>query len=403
MSTKPPSDYTAATTAYYDAHAAEFCENTASVDMSELYAPFLREIPAGGRILDAGCGSGRDSLAFLKKGYQVVSIDASAEMVNATTKLTGQEAKLLRFDAIDFDNEFDGIWACASLLHVARRDLNAVLARLTKALKPNGVLYLSFKHGDSERIENGRFFNDLNETLLRTVLANHPQLELVRVWTTEDVRNDRRGRQRWLNAIVRRQTVLRSAMTCFIPSAFGQGRKFSPGHPRFRRSPGVYAWYFRNLPPNIPTTGCTSIGEFHLLYVGISPSAPPTNGKAASKQSLLHRVRYHMRGNAEGSTLRLSLGCLLADQLGIELRRVGSGNRFTFSAGEQRLSEWMDENARVAWNVVEEPWKLEEKLISTLHLPLNLDQNAGNEFFPVLSGLRKAARVRARALPILPR
>lgn len=204
MSTKPPSDYAAATTAYYDAHAAEFCENTAAVDMSELYAPFLNEIPAGGRILDAGCGSGRDSLAFLKKGYKVVSIDASPEMVNAATKLTGQSAVLMRFDEMAYENAFDGVWACASLLHVSRQDLHAVLDRLAKALTPGGVLYLSFKHGDAERIENGRFFNDLNEPLLTTVLADHPQLELVRVWNTEDVRNDRRGRQPWLNAIVRR-------------------------------------------------------------------------------------------------------------------------------------------------------------------------------------------------------
>ena len=139
----------------------------------------------------------------------------------------------------------------------------------------------------------------------------------------------------------------------------------------------------------------------HLLYVGISPSAPPAKGKAASKQTLSHRVRSHMRGNASGSTLRLSLGCILADQLGIALRRVGRRGRFTFSAGEQRLSEWMEENARVVWQVYEEPWLLEEKLISTLHLPLNLDQNTRNEFFPVLSGLRKAAKARAKALPIL--
>jgi SAM-dependent methyltransferase len=210
LRTKPPSDYTAATTAYYDANAAEFCENTAAVDMSELYAPFLQEITAGGRILDAGCGSGRDSLAFLKKGYQVVSIDGSAEMVSATTKLIGQSAVLMRFDALDFVGEFDGIWACASLLHIASQDLNSVLARLTKALKPGGVLYLSFKHGDAERIENGRFFNDLNEALLGTVLANVPQLDLVRVWTTEDVRNDRKGRQPWLNAIVRRRSPQRT-------------------------------------------------------------------------------------------------------------------------------------------------------------------------------------------------
>jgi len=402
LSTKLPSDYTVSTVSYYDAHAAEFCENTASVDMSGLYAPFLREMPAGGRILDVGCGSGRDSLAFLQKGYQVVSIDASAKMVNATTKLTGQQAMLLRFDALEFDSEFDGIWACASLLHIARGDLNPVLARLTKALKPNAVLYLSFKHGDSERMETGRFFNDLNETLLRTALANHPQLELVRVWTTEDVRNDRPGRPSWLNAIVRRH----ASTICddlLHPGRLWSRQEILSPISQVPKVPGVYAWYFRNMPSHVPTTGCTITGDFHLLYVGISPSAPPTNGKTASKQTLSHRVRYHMQGNAEGSTLRLSLGCLLADQLGIELRRVGSGNRFTFSTGEQRLSEWMEKNARVVWKVCEEPWKLEKKLISTLHLPLNLDQNAGNEFFPVLSGLRKAAKVRARALPILPR
>ena len=206
MNTKLPSDYVVETVAFYDAHATVFCKSTASVDVSELYAPFLNEIPAGGRILDAGCGSGRDSLAFLRMCYQVVSIDASAEMVKATTKLTGQEAKLLSFDALDFDSEFDGIWACASLLHIARRDLNGVLVRLTRALKPNGVVYLSFKLGDAERVEQSRFFNDLNEPLLRTILASHPQLDLVRLWITEDVRNDRRGRQPWLNAIVRRES-----------------------------------------------------------------------------------------------------------------------------------------------------------------------------------------------------
>jgi SAM-dependent methyltransferase len=126
-------------------------------------------------------------------------------MVNATKQLTGLEARLLAFNAVEFDREFDGIWACAALLHIARQDLDSVLARLTRALKPGGVLYLSFKYGDAERIEGGRFFNDLNEAVLEAVLAHHPQLEVVQVWTTEDVRNERRGGQHWLNAIVRRR------------------------------------------------------------------------------------------------------------------------------------------------------------------------------------------------------
>jgi SAM-dependent methyltransferase len=200
----PPSDYTALTTSYYDAHFAEFCQNTVAVDVSALYVPFLRELPNGGRILDAGCGSGRDSLAFLRKGYHVISIDASREMVSAATKYTGQEALLLPFDALDFESEFDGIWACGSLVHIARRDLNSVLARLSKALKPNGVAYMSFKHGDAERMEGERFFNDLDETTLRSILNVQPELEVVRVWITEDLRNYARGPQQVLNAIVRR-------------------------------------------------------------------------------------------------------------------------------------------------------------------------------------------------------
>jgi SAM-dependent methyltransferase len=106
---RPPSDYKSSTTDYYDTHAAEFCENTVAVDVSALYGPFLRELPTGGRILDAGCDFGRDSLAFLRRGYLVVSIDASREMVAATTKHTGQEALLLTFDVLDFDSEFDGL------------------------------------------------------------------------------------------------------------------------------------------------------------------------------------------------------------------------------------------------------------------------------------------------------
>ena len=205
---KPPSDYAASTTAYYDAHASEFYDNTVGVDMSELYMPFLREIPDGGRILDAGCGSGRDSLAFIRKGYHVVSIDASSEMVAATSRLTGQPAFLMRFDEILFDAEFDGIWACASLLHVARQELALTLAKIAKALKSSGVFYLSFKHGDGERIEGGRFFTDMDEVSFDQLLATQMDLEPLRVWMTDDLRNDRRGRQRWLNAIVRRRVAV---------------------------------------------------------------------------------------------------------------------------------------------------------------------------------------------------
>jgi SAM-dependent methyltransferase len=203
---KLPSDYVASNTAYYDAHADEFCQNTAGVDMSELYVPFLREVPAGGRILDAGSGSGRDSAFFLRKGYRVLAIDASNEMVAATSKLSGQPALRMRFDEVAFDAEFDGIWACASLLHVARQDLPTTMERMARALKPGGVFYLSFKHGDRERVESGRFFTNMDEVSFGKLLATQPELEPLRVWIADDFRDDGRSRLRWFNAIVRRRS-----------------------------------------------------------------------------------------------------------------------------------------------------------------------------------------------------
>ena len=166
------------------------------------------------------------------------------------------------------------------------------------------------------------------------------------------------------------------------------------------KEPGVYAWYFRSVPPGVPTEGCVQHGSHILLYVGIAPKAPPRNGAKPSTQRLFHRIRYHYRGNAEGSTLRLTLGCLLSEELGLVLRRVGSGKRFTFSDGENRLSDWMGKNAFVAWSVDPEPWTLEKDLIARLSLPLNLDQNTTHPFHRRLSALRRKAKQQARSLPV---
>ncbi|MFD3519467.1 GIY-YIG nuclease family protein [Streptomyces sp. NPDC058653] len=152
---------------------------------------------------------------------------------------------------------------------------------------------------------------------------------------------------------------------------------------------GVYGWYFDQSPyPGLPAE--------QLLYVGIAPRRMATK---ASKQNLRTRVRYHFRGNAAGSTLRLSLGCLL----GLELRRVGSrGTRLTFgAAGEAELSRWMGEHARVCWLEHAEPWVAESDLISRLDLPLNLDQNRTHPFYGRLKGLRADAREKARALGVV--
>lgn len=150
---------------------------------------------------------------------------------------------------------------------------------------------------------------------------------------------------------------------------------------------GVYGWHFEQAPHPDLVAG-------RLLYVGI---APRYMANRTSTQNLRKRVRYHFRGNAAGSTLRLTLGCLL----GLELRRVGSGKRMTFGKeGEAALSQWMAENARVCWIEHAEPWTMESELISQLDLPLNLDQNRRNAFHRKLKELRAQARQRARELSI---
>jgi hypothetical protein len=166
-------------------------------------------------------------------------------------------------------------------------------------------------------------------------------------------------------------------------------------------APGIYGWYFRESPhPEIEAGGCASRDGMPLLYVGIAPKAPPALG-TPSRQTLRSRVRYHYGGNAEGSTLRLTLGCLLAERIGVSLRRVGSGTRLTFTnAGEQKLSDWMAENALVTVVETTEPWLWEDLALQTLDLPLNLRDNVGHPFHPVLTSIRAAAKASARQLDV---
>jgi len=151
---------------------------------------------------------------------------------------------------------------------------------------------------------------------------------------------------------------------------------------------GIHGWYFATAPPGVPTRGCHRRSGAWLLYLGISPS------RAGTKQNLRRRIRGHLRGNASGSTLRLSLGCLLTRSLGIRLQKVGS--RLHFGDGEQALDEWLDANGRVCWVTHARPWAVESSLIARLSLPLNLDHNGAHPFAAELSTRRWKARAKAR-------
>ena len=162
------------------------------------------------------------------------------------------------------------------------------------------------------------------------------------------------------------------------------------------KAPGVYGWYFDALPSGVPTEGVHASEFGHLLYVGIAPRRPRASDSRPSQQHLRSRIRSHFRRRADSSTLRLTLGSLLADELDLRLQTTGNSGRFTFGAGEAELSNWMSRHARVAWVVDAEPWLLEAELISSLVLPLNLDQNRRNPFRRSLAEARRLQRELAR-------
>ena len=161
---------------------------------------------------------------------------------------------------------------------------------------------------------------------------------------------------------------------------------------------GVYGWFFKEIPKGVNIDGCATQGDLTLLYVGISPDRV---GKPNSKQTLRKRVSTHFNGNAEGSTLRRSLGVLLIDVSGYPLRRVGSGRRITLThLGEQWLDAWMDTNAYVCWLEHPAPWDLEKILLSKISLPLNINGNSHHPSSAVLSHARRQALKAAREEPI---
>lgn len=185
---------------YYNNHADDFFAGTNEVDMTDVYQRFLPLIPTGGSILDAGCGSGRDARAFMDLGYRVDAFDASSELVDLANRVNGVPATVATFETYISGDLYDGIWACASLLHVPSKNLALTIRNLSSMLKPTGSFYLSFKTGAGERETDGRVFTDMNIDSLSDLLNDLPHLRIRDSWATKDLRPDRN--EQWLNAIL---------------------------------------------------------------------------------------------------------------------------------------------------------------------------------------------------------
>ena len=189
---------------YYDTYAQQYVKTTVAVDMTDQYAMFLPHLEPGSSILDAGCGSGRDSLAFKQRGYAVQAFDASEAMVEAARSLTKIPVRHLLFQEMDYDHEFDGIWACASLLHVPKQELHKVFSLLAQALKPKGFLYCSFKNREESFEKDGRVFTCFTPDSMQEFIEKQQEFILIEMKLSTDVRPGRED-EGWVNVVMQKR------------------------------------------------------------------------------------------------------------------------------------------------------------------------------------------------------
>lgn len=192
------------TIAYYDQNSETFVKSTVNADVSELYKPFEELLNPGAKILDLGCGSGRDSKYFFRHGYDVVAVDPSQAMCEQTRTYACVPTYKLKAEEMDFSNEFDAVWACASLLHISRDMYELTFNRIMESLKDGGIIYSSWKYGYHDRYQCGRTFTDMNEISLNEVINNIPGLVLLKMWVTYDVRPGEH-KVKWLNALMKKK------------------------------------------------------------------------------------------------------------------------------------------------------------------------------------------------------
>ena len=192
---------------YYNKNSEEYFNSTLNVDMTNTYKEFLKLVPEGGKILDLGCGSGRDSMNFIKLGYEVTAVDGSKELAKKASALLGKEVIASTFEELELKEKFHGIWACASLLHIKREDLKIVLNNLYNNLEDNGVFYMSFKYGEKEYVDDkNRYFNCFTDESIISFINENTKYNILGLYITED-KLGRVNEVKWVNLICNKKSV----------------------------------------------------------------------------------------------------------------------------------------------------------------------------------------------------
>ena len=191
---------------YYNQNAESFVSGTLDAGFTVTQDQFLTYIPEGGKILDFGCGSGRDAKYFLTKGYDVEATDGSESLCKIASENAGIEVRKMLFSELDEYERYDGIWACASILHLTKDELRDVIPKMIRAVKPGGYIYTSFKYGDFEGYRGDRFFKYFTEDSFNEFITDYSGIQIVEEWITSDVRPGR-GDEKWLNIILQKSVT----------------------------------------------------------------------------------------------------------------------------------------------------------------------------------------------------
>ena len=198
-------DHAKQTLAFYDRNTDAFVAGSRDVDLREIQTRFLACLSPHALILDFGCGSGRDTKAFLETGYRVEAVDGSEKICAAASEYTGIPVRKMLLQELAERERYDGIWASASLLHLTKGELPEVLGRIERAMKPGGVMYASFKYGEFEGLRDGRHYTDFTEETLKAFWEKEEvTMEIMDLWVTEDALPERRT-QKWVNVLARRR------------------------------------------------------------------------------------------------------------------------------------------------------------------------------------------------------
>lgn len=203
-----------ATEKFYNDNAQNYFNRTIVIPMEKAYQKFLKYLKPGAKILDAGCGSGRDLSYFKQCGFSAIGLDASIEMVKLASKHVGQEILHLQFDEMTFQETFDGIWCSASLLHVPSCQIESVFNKIYRALKPNGVWFLSFKFGEFEGFLEERYFNHFTKERLSSELEKLENVEILEIAEENSYEADRNSK--WIHCFVRKNhPALNNCIFCY--------------------------------------------------------------------------------------------------------------------------------------------------------------------------------------------